>query len=47
MAMMMLISSNRTIMGKFPVGSAMRIVGWTTTGVMGLAVLCMAMTAIG
>jgi hypothetical protein len=31
MAMMMPISTNKRIMGKFTVGSAMRIVGWTAT----------------
>ena len=47
MAMMMLISSNQAIMGKFPVGGWMRMVGWLATGVMGLAVACMAATIIG
>jgi NRAMP (natural resistance-associated macrophage protein)-like metal ion transporter len=46
MAMMMLISTNRQIMGKFTVGRAMCAVGWTATAVMGVAVAAMAVTAL-
>jgi NRAMP (natural resistance-associated macrophage protein)-like metal ion transporter len=46
MAMMMLISVNRTIMGKFTVGGAMCVVGWTATAVMGAAVVAMAVTSV-
>ena len=46
MAMMMLISVNPKIMGKFTIGGAMRIMGWTATAVMGVAVLAMAITSI-
>lgn len=45
MAMMMLISTNKRIMGRFTVGPAMWIVGWTATGVMSAAVLAMGITA--
>jgi Mn2+/Fe2+ NRAMP family transporter len=46
MAMMMLISVNPKIMGKFTIGGAMRVMGWTATAVMGVAVLAMAITSI-
>jgi Mn2+/Fe2+ NRAMP family transporter len=45
MAMMMLISTNSRIMGKFTIGSAVRAVGWTATALMGIAVGAMAVTA--
>jgi Mn2+/Fe2+ NRAMP family transporter len=41
MTMMMLISSNKRIMGKFVVGEVMRTMGWLATGVMAAAVLAM------
>ena len=46
MAMMMLISANHRIMGKFTAGTAMRVVGWTATVVMAMAVVAMAVTAL-
>ena len=45
MAMMMLISTNKRIMGKFTVGPAMRLVGWMATGLMAAAVLAMGVAA--
>jgi NRAMP (natural resistance-associated macrophage protein)-like metal ion transporter len=45
MAMMMLISTNRGIMGKSAIGSIMRAVGWAATAVMGIAVAAMAATS--
>jgi Mn2+/Fe2+ NRAMP family transporter len=45
MAAMMLISTNRTIMGKFTVGPIMRIVGWLATAIMSAAVVGMAVAA--
>jgi Mn2+/Fe2+ NRAMP family transporter len=45
LAAMMLISTNRTIMGKFTVGPIMRIVGWLATAVMSAAVVGMAVAA--
>jgi Mn2+/Fe2+ NRAMP family transporter len=47
MAMMMLISTNKRIMGKFTVGPVMRSVGWLATGVMAAAVLGMGIAAFG
>jgi Mn2+/Fe2+ NRAMP family transporter len=47
MAMMMLISTNKRIMGKFTVGPVMRSVGWVATGVMAAAVLGMGIAAFG
>jgi Mn2+/Fe2+ NRAMP family transporter len=46
MAMMMLISVNPKIMGKFTIGGAMRVMGWTATAMMAAAVLAMAITSI-
>jgi NRAMP (natural resistance-associated macrophage protein)-like metal ion transporter len=46
MAMMMLITSNKTIMGEFTVTGARRIVGWLATVVMAVAAVGMAVTAI-
>jgi Mn2+/Fe2+ NRAMP family transporter len=46
MAMMMLITSNETIMGKFTVTGARRIVGWLATAVMAAAAVGMGVTAI-
>jgi Mn2+/Fe2+ NRAMP family transporter len=45
MAMMMFISSNRNIMGKFAVEGGLRIVGWLATGVMAAAAVVMIITA--
>ena len=47
MALMMVVSSNKRIMGKFTIGPVMRIVGWLATGVMSAAVLAMAVAAVG
>jgi NRAMP (natural resistance-associated macrophage protein)-like metal ion transporter len=47
MAMMMLISTNKRIMGKFTVGPVMRSVGWVATGVMAAAVLGMGIAVFG
>lgn len=44
MAMMMLISTSDKIMGRLTVGPVMRVVGWTATAVMGMAVIAMAVT---
>jgi Mn2+/Fe2+ NRAMP family transporter len=46
MAMMMLISSNQTIMGRFTVRGARRIVGWLATIVMAAAAFGMAAAAM-
>jgi Mn2+/Fe2+ NRAMP family transporter len=46
MAMMMLITSNKKIMGKFPVTGVRRVVGWLATAVMAAAALGMCVTAI-
>jgi Mn2+/Fe2+ NRAMP family transporter len=46
MAVMMLMSSNRIVMGKHPVSGPVRIVGWVATGVMALASLAMLGTAL-
>ena len=45
MAMMMLITSNKKIMGKFVLTGALKYVGWLATAVMALAALGMAITA--
>jgi Mn2+/Fe2+ NRAMP family transporter len=45
MAMMMLISSNKRIMGKFVVTGILRVVGWLTTGVMAAACIVMIATS--
>ncbi len=42
MAVMMCIASNPASMGKLVISRRLRIMGWLTTGVMGLAVLAMA-----
>jgi Mn2+/Fe2+ NRAMP family transporter len=46
MAMMMFISSNKNIMGKFTVKGVLRSVGWLATGVMGAAAIVMIVTAV-
>ena len=46
MAMMMFISSNKRIMGKFAVTGFLRNVGWLATGVMAAAAVVMIVTAI-
>jgi NRAMP (natural resistance-associated macrophage protein)-like metal ion transporter len=46
MAMMMLITSNKKIMGKFTVTGLRRIVGWLATAVMAAAAIGMGVTAI-
>ena len=45
MAMMMLITSNRKIMGKFVLTGVLKQVGWLATGVMAAAALGMGITA--
>lgn len=45
MAMMMLITSNKTIMGKFVLTGILKYVGWLATGVMAAAALGMGITA--
>jgi Mn2+/Fe2+ NRAMP family transporter len=45
MAMMMFISSNKRIMGKFVVTGILRAVGWLTTGVMAAACIVMIATS--
>ena len=44
MAMMMLISANKRIMGKFAVKGLLRILGWIATGVMAAASAVMIVT---
>jgi Mn2+/Fe2+ NRAMP family transporter len=46
MAMMMFISSNKNIMGKFAVKGALRSIGWLATGVMAAAAIVMFVTAV-
>jgi Mn2+/Fe2+ NRAMP family transporter len=46
MAMMMLITSNKAIMGRFTVVGSRRIVGWLATAIMAGATVGMAVTAI-
>ena len=46
MAMMMFISSNKNIMGKFAVKGVLRSLGWLATGVMAAAAIVMGVTAI-
>ena len=46
MAMMMLITANPEVMGKFTIAGPLRAVGWTVTFVMAAAVAGMALTAL-
>ena len=46
MAMMMFISSNKNIMGKFAVKGVLRGVGWLATGVMAAAAIVMVVAAV-
>ena len=46
MAMMMFISSNKNIMGKFAVKGVLRNVGWLATGVMAAAAIVMIFTTV-
>ena len=46
MAMMMHMSGNRKMMGKFPVHDGLRAVGWVATGVMALAAVAMVVQMI-
>ena len=46
MAMMMFISSNKRIMGKFVVTGILRAVGWLATGIMAAASIGMVVTAV-
>jgi Mn2+/Fe2+ NRAMP family transporter len=45
MIMMMLMTSNKKIMGKFIVTGGLRIVGWIATAVMAAAAAAMAITS--
>jgi Mn2+/Fe2+ NRAMP family transporter len=45
MVIMMLMAANTRVMGKFTISSAMRVIGWSATLVMGLAVIGMAVSA--
>jgi Mn2+/Fe2+ NRAMP family transporter len=45
MAMMMLITSNKAIMGKFRVAGILRAIGWLATAVMAAAAVGMGITA--
>jgi Mn2+/Fe2+ NRAMP family transporter len=45
-AMMMLITSNKKIMGQFMVTGFRRVVGWLATGVMAAAAVGMGVTAL-
>jgi Mn2+/Fe2+ NRAMP family transporter len=45
MAIMMMMAANARVMGKFTIPSAMRVIGWGATLVMGLAVIGMAVSA--
>jgi Mn2+/Fe2+ NRAMP family transporter len=46
MAMMMLITSNRKIMGKFTITGVRRVIGWLATAVMAAAAAGMCVTAV-
>lgn len=46
MAMMMLITANPEVMGKFTIAGSLRAVGWAATFVMAAAVAGMALTAL-
>jgi Mn2+/Fe2+ NRAMP family transporter len=46
MAMMMFISSNKRIIGKFVVTGILRAVGWLATGIMAAASIGMVATSI-
>jgi Mn2+/Fe2+ NRAMP family transporter len=46
MAMMVLITANPEVMGKFTITGPLRAVGWATTFVMAAAVAGMALTAL-
>jgi Mn2+/Fe2+ NRAMP family transporter len=46
MTMMMLISSNKTIMGRFTIDRSRRLVGWLATGCMAAAAASMVLAAI-
>jgi Mn2+/Fe2+ NRAMP family transporter len=44
MAIMMLMTASPKIMGKFPIGGTLRVVGWSATAVMAAAVVGMGIT---
>jgi hypothetical protein len=46
MAMMMFISSNKKIMGRFLVQGVLRSVGWGATGIKAAAAIVMIATAV-
>jgi Mn2+/Fe2+ NRAMP family transporter len=45
MIMMMLMTSNKKIMGKFIITGSLRIVGWIATAVIAVAAAAMAITS--
>jgi hypothetical protein len=46
MAIMMLMTSDRRLMGQFPVTGLLRIIGWAATTVMAAAVVGLGVTAV-
>jgi Mn2+/Fe2+ NRAMP family transporter len=46
MTMMMLITSNKAIMGRFTIIGRRRIIGWLATAIMATAAVAMVVTAI-
>jgi Mn2+/Fe2+ NRAMP family transporter len=46
MIVMMIMTSNEKIMGKFIVTGSLRIVGWIATAVMAAAAVAMAVTSL-
>ena len=46
MAMMMLITSNKAIMGRFAIVGGRRIIGWLATAIMATAAIGMVVTAV-
>jgi len=45
MVVMMLMASNREVMGQFVIGRRLKVLGWLSTGVMALAVFAMMVTS--
>lgn len=46
MAVMMTMTADPKVMGKFTIRGPLRIIGWLATGVMAVSVLCMIVTAV-
>jgi NRAMP (natural resistance-associated macrophage protein)-like metal ion transporter len=46
MAIMMMMTANRKLMGKFVIAGPLRFIGWLATGIMAAAVFGMAVTAV-